>query len=49
MSSPSRRPLSREAITMLGEIAACLNVPWPVDYADREKRLDLIASRVSRL
>lgn len=50
MSTPSRRPLSREAIAMLEAIGECLTVPWPADWgADHEKRLELIASRVSRL
>jgi hypothetical protein len=50
MSTPSRRPPSREAIAMLEAIGECLTVPWPADWgADREKRLELIESRVNRL
>ena len=50
MTTPSRRPLSRATITMLEAIRDCLTVPWPADWgADREKRLELIESRVSRL
>ena len=47
---PSHRPLSREVIAMLEAIGECLTVPWPADWgADRDKRLELIESRASRL
>ena len=32
MTTPSRRPLSREAIAVLEAIGECLTVPWPADW-----------------
>ena len=47
---PSHRPLSREAIAMLEATGECLTLPWPADGgAGRDKRLELIESRASRL
>jgi hypothetical protein len=34
---------------MLEEIAACLDLPWPGDYDDMGKRLELLSTRANRL